>query len=283
MGLDEIIKEKLSRLQSVPDEFLSQLQKVQKQSFTTILDVLSSIKVDAEGVILPGQLAKIEEVATALRASLFYGDYLSAVNVFVKEFYGQKALTIEYFTALGEFSDNALYEDAFNASINSAVDLLNGNSIDQQFIKPVKDLLTQSMTTKTGYTEMVSKLSDLVAGGETGGLLEQYIGLIARDSFAVTDRTYTNVISGDIGYEYFLYSGGELKTSREFCTERHGEIFHKSEIESWASEDWQGKNPDTTEGTIFVLVGGYNCIHSLLPVPTDEVPQEVLDRTAHLR
>lgn len=278
MSFTSIIKEKQARLESVPDAFLSQVQKAEKKAFSELLKILGTLKTDGDGILLPGQLGKIEEIANVLKNTFFQGEYIEAVQKFAGEFYKQKELTQAYYKVFGSFTDSELYEQTFKASLNNAIDLLNGNSVDQQLVNPVKKILTQSLTTKTDYSSMIKTLSETIQGVEGSGTLSQYLGLVARDSFAVTDRTYTQIINEDIGYEWYLYAGGLLKTSRPFCVEKEGGYFHISEIQSWVSEDWEGKNPDTTEGTIMVLVGGYQCIHSLLPVPTDEVPQVDLDR-----
>lgn len=273
MTLEELIKEKQNRLDKIPEQFLTQVQKAEKKAFSELLNILSTIKTDSEGVILAGQLDKIEIVANTLKNILFDGDYIQAVQGFASEFYKQKNLIQDYYKIFGDFTDKELYEQTFNASIKNAVDLLNGNSIDQELINPVKKILTQSMTTKTSYAEMIKQLSEAIQGSENEGLLSRYTGLIARDSFAVTDRTYTQVINDDIGYEWYLYAGGSLETSRDFCKQRHGNYYTKETIQGWASMSWDGKNSATNEGNIFVLVGGYNCIHSLLPMPTEEVPE----------
>ena len=41
---------------------------------------------------------------------------------------------------------------------------------------------------------------------------------------------------------------------------------HKPEERSWAKDDWQGKNQNTTAQSIFTYLGGYNCMHVLLPI-----------------
>ena len=75
-----------------------------------------------------------------------------------------------------------------------------------------------------------------------------------------------------------MYAGGELPTTRPFCEERVGKFFHYKEIESWASENWAGKNSETTAQNIYEYLGGWNCQHTLIPVTIEMVPQEVIDR-----
>ena len=82
---------------------------------------------------------------------------------------------------------------------------------------------------------------------------------------AIFDNTYTQLIAQDVDIELWEYSGGTVKDTREFCLQRHGNVYTTEEIRSWADKDWQGKNPATDENTIFAYRGGYNCLHSFIP------------------
>lgn len=66
-----------------------------------------------------------------------------------------------------------------------------------------------------------------------------------------------------------------MDKTRPFCAERAGNFYTDKEIKSWAKEDWKGKNPNTTESSIFYLCGGYNCTHQLIPVHESLVPDDV--------
>lgn len=80
-------------------------------------------------------------------------------------------------------------------------------------------------------------------------------------SMAGLSRTINMSKGVEQGFERFLYYGGLIATSREFCQERDGKIFTLEEIQSW--DNGQGLPAD-------VYLGGYNCRHELLPVD-DEI------------
>lgn len=62
------------------------------------------------------------------------------------------------------------------------------------------------------------------------------------------------------GYDKFLYVGGLVDDSREFCIERAGHEFTYDQGKSWDDMWWKGK----IEGVpFFVQVGGYGCGHYL--------------------
>jgi hypothetical protein len=77
----------------------------------------------------------------------------------------------------------------------------------------------------------------------------------------IFSREYNAVVSEDLNLQFFAYVGTRIDTSRPFCDARAGRYFKKSEIEGWASQNWDGKIPQTTKTTIFSYLGGYNCRH----------------------
>lgn len=60
------------------------------------------------------------------------------------------------------------------------------------------------------------------------------------------------------GYNKFLYAGGIVQDSREFCIERVGHVFTREQGESWNDLEWAGKMYGVD---FFVQMGGYGCLH----------------------
>ncbi len=125
----------------------------------------------------------------------------------------------------------------------------------------------------------------LIKGGLTRDELITSLGEISGESFArvstvidtglsIVGRERINDVAKDLGLEWYRYIGGVIRTSREFCTERDGGYYHKSEVEEWADEEWEGKIDGTTSENIFSYCGGYNCRHELIPVTAQSVPDE---------
>ncbi len=68
------------------------------------------------------------------------------------------------------------------------------------------------------------------------------------------------IYAKDKGYDKFLYVGGLVDESREFCIQRAGHEFTIEEAETWNDMWWKGK----IEGVdFFIQIGGYNCGHYL--------------------
>lgn len=174
--------------------------------------------------------------------------------------------------------------------------MLVGGAIDKEFYTPIIEVLNSGVSTGAGFSETVKSLRLFVEGGEVAGgtvvegKLLRYVKQMASDSFALSDRTYNNNVSAELGLEFYLYSGGLIEDSRDFCKARNGRYFHEKEIEQWVAGggtsegnpepnvEWQGQYRGTNSASIFSVCGGYNCKHTLMPVSTAAVPVDVLRR-----
>jgi len=78
------------------------------------------------------------------------------------------------------------------------------------------------------------------------------------------ERTETVIQGQKMGLNLFLYVGGLIKTSRDFCRERDGKVFSWDEIKTW-------DNGQLAPASVYL--GGYNCRHHLAPV-TDEIARD---------
>ena len=91
--------------------------------------------------------------------------------------------------------------------------------------------------------------------------IEKYFSRWTHDIYVQYDRIGENQLRKKLGLTFAMYVGGEIETSREFCIERNGEVFHESEIMKWVDLEWQGK-PESGYNPI-IDCGGYNCRHKL--------------------
>lgn len=128
---------------------------------------------------------------------------------------------------------------------------------DNTVRKQVKDLTLKNVVTRSGMAETKKSLEALVKGnGEALGAIEKNLGGLVYDTISVTDRIIGLEYANGKGYECAIYEGGLIKTSRKFCIERNGKVFHKSEIEQF--NPTAAKPPDYNP---FIDLGGYRCRH----------------------
>jgi hypothetical protein len=278
--IEKIVKEKISRLSEVPETFVNDVVKTQAEVMRDIERIVFGL--DREGdvfVLNEKNLSLINSIDDVLKETIFNDEYSEALT--------------SYFVELGVgFEDKDLYKLTMRASQKNAITLLGEDAFSQQLIVPITQTLQESINSSVSFLETMETLRVFIEGNEdVEGKMESYVKRISYDAFSSSDRSYTNVISNDLGLEFFRYQGGEVEDTREFCEERKGKYFHKKEIEGWGKGDkccglswpdsqgkWQGRNVATNSATIFTFAGGYNCKHSIIPVSVKSVPKNVIER-----
>jgi len=293
-NLKKILKEKQDRLNSVPEKLSTAAEQTQKIVIAELINELDKLDRTPDGKfdISEKNLAKVGAISEKLQKVVFDSDYGKALTEFAKQFAVQAKLSNGIYAYLDDKIDNKqIYQNNLKTATSQTIDLLNGTAISKEFINPIKDILLASVTTGQSMADAMKSLTQVVEGDKKKlGKLQSYVKQTAYDGFAVSDRQYMQLVSNDIGYEFYEYNGGEMESTRYFCHERHGKIFHKKEIESWGNKPslWDapagsefkggGMADGTNSATIFSFVGGYNCQHILLPVLFDAVPADVIAR-----
>lgn len=298
--LKQLINQRIKRLDSVPATLQTAIEKQQEKVFKQLLKDLNALEIeDGKYVASKENLGKISAITEQLKQNLFNKEYLEAIKSFALEIQVQAKLTNQIMSELGDFDDSDLYKAIVKKSQQNALLLLDEKAISAEIVQPLSELLTNSVVQKVGYLDAVESLRTFMVGnGEVSGKLSAYVGTYVKDAFAVSDRQYASLVSEDIGFEFYEYSGGKTKGSRYFCCVRKEKIFHKKEIEEWGKDKnlWNkpknagtcgdqhggGRNPNTNESTIFSYLGGYGCVDVLIPVATKYVPDKDIERARGL-
>ena len=136
-----------------------------------------------------------------------------------------------------------------------------------------------------------SKVSALTAGirkaVDTTGV-DASVKQAAESAPAMMQRAQTAAAAESAGIVFYRFQGRPIKTTRPWCREREGRVWHIEEIREWgrkaaAGDGWDGMVDGTNEQTIFTFLGGWygdrnTCRHVLVPVLRARVPREDLDR-----
>lgn len=292
MTLDELVKERLNRIQSVPAQLVTHVDRANEKIFNDILQELNQLETANGKVILSHKNLQIsEQITNNLKKVVFDSEYLKAIQSFANQFDKQAQLTDNYSEKVfPQFKAEDIYKTVLNQSKSQAIDLLNQDAVYQNFIAPIKNIINSSITANGTFTDVIKTLKDYTLGtNESDPTLTRYVKQVSYDSFAFADRSYSKIVSETLGVVWYKYSGGELPDSRPFCIEYHNKFFHKNEIENFGAgidldgkdltqEMLKGRFPDTNSSTIFTFAGGYNCKHVYLPVSEISVPKSVIDR-----
>lgn len=134
---------------------------------------------------------------------------------------------------------------------------------DQTIRNTVRDSVFKSVVGQKGFFEVKKDLKNYIAGNpEKAGALQQYYRNFVYDTFSQVDRTQAKIFADKLGFQYAVYEGGIIKTSREFCRKKNGKVFTKQEIEQFNPKEAKPPNYNP-----FTDLGGYGCRHHLNWIP----------------
>ena len=293
MELKEIIQKRIDRLESVPDAYLSVIDKENERLFKEILSDLNALEIkDGKIIASKNNLAKVNLILEKLKISLFNGEYLDAVKKFAGEIQTQATLNNSILKmVVGSFTDNELYKSVVLNAQHNALLLMDENAIAHNVMQPLSEILSNSIINAVSYNDAVDVLKLNMVGDDA--VLGKYAKTIVVDTFSVADRQYVQLTAKQHSIEFWKYDGGKVRDTRYFCCVRSNKIFHTKEVEEWGNHPslWTnphngecekahggGMNADTNSATIFSYLGGYNCRHVLIPKATEYVPADVIAR-----
>ena len=115
-----------------------------------------------------------------------------------------------------------------------------------------------------GFEDAKKQIKTLIDGNQnTMGALEKHHRNFAFDLYSQIDRATSDVIRNDLGFVFAIYEGGLIETSRIFCEEHDGNIYHISEIKDF--NPTEAKPPNYNPITD---LGGFGCRHHLNYIST---------------
>lgn len=292
--VDDLIKEKIKRLDKIGDAFALKSAEIQKTMLKKALDKLENLTRDKAGNIIANakNLNSIQSVLDTIDEVLNEGEYQSIVKGLLSEMDKQAVLNDKILRKQFGETFKTDFADAVLSKLKQATELNLTQVSTAQISNGLSQYLNTAVSDGANYKEVYSYIQDYLIGAEgKDGSLVRYTRQIANDSFAIADRSRVSTIAENLGIQFYRYQGGTIDTTRCFCEERNGEIFHIGEIMAWGNGDitagdlssdcgypWAGMNSGTNAGNIFSLLGGYNCLHTLVPVSEIDVPVDVLRR-----
>lgn len=256
---------------------------IEGKLYDDLVAILKFIETDTEGYIKQnaGNRQILRAAEKQFDKTLNGSGFQEAVESHLKVIPKVDALNETYFASVSSaFKPNRVFITSLQTqaieTVNSFV-LQDGLAAQVQL--PLNQILNQNINTGGQFSGMLKQLRTFIEGDETlDGRLTSYSRGILKDTLFQYARAYQQSVTADLKLEWYLYSGGLMDKSRPFCIDRAGKYWHQKEIENWASLSWSGKNPLTTESSIFILAGGFSCLHQLIPVHESIVPQSAKDR-----
>jgi hypothetical protein len=125
----------------------------------------------------------------------------------------------------------------------------------------LKKTALQAIVSKANVTDFADGMRETIVGDPDRGqrgLLKDAQKEGTDDVVATADRIIAETYRDNLGLRFAIYEGSIIKTTRQFCKEHAGKVYHVSEIEKFNPQEAKPKayNP-------FTDLGGYNCRHFL--------------------
>jgi hypothetical protein len=248
-------------------------------------------------------LSLINSIKNKLNLIILTPEYKAQVKDFASSFNEITTLQNEYWRGIEkQFKTKPLLQAIKEQAISDTVAKLTEAGIGANIADPIADILRTNITTGGSYKVLTEQLRENLVNTQTPGTMEKYIGQITTDAVNQYSNQYTQIVSNDLGYEWFKYDNTDILTTRPFCdalTDRP--YFHISEVPALLRAEGltylnkktgkrepvmiyektglpSGMIPGTDASNFFIRRGGYRCGHSIRPMNERQVPQADKDR-----
>jgi uncharacterized protein with GYD domain len=279
---EKLVRDKQRLFDQTPENLATASVKAQRQIWNDVSDLVQSLETDEDGRVAQTQtnIRKIGEIQTALVSAIAGSEYIDAVRTFLGDIDQGARLSDDIAKQIQRsFEPSEVVKQLLEISKQNALQSLLGESMRARVTLPFVEQLTAAVATRSTLSETVKALRTVIEGDkDVDGRLVANVKTVAQTAQAIADRNYSAQVNESVGAEWFRYAGSEIDTTRDFCSERHQQYYHKKEIEGWADENWNGKIAETNSRTIFSNAGGWNCRHSIIAVSIRRVPPEVVQR-----
>jgi hypothetical protein len=279
---EKLVRDKQRLFDQTPDNLATESVKAQRQIWNDVSDLVQSLETDEDGRVAQTQtnIRKIGEIQTALVSAIAGSEYIDAVRTFLGDIDQGARLSDDIARQIQKsFQPSEVVQQILEISKQNALQSLLGESMRARVTLPFVEQLTAAVATRSTLSETVKALRTVIEGDkDVDGRLVANVKTVAQTAQAIADRNYSAQVNEAVGAEWYRYAGSEIDTTRDFCSERHQQYYHKKEIEGWADENWNGKIEETNSRTIFSNAGGWNCRHSIIAVSIRRVPKDVVQR-----
>lgn len=292
----EIIQELLSTIQGAIDSFQGAIPGVQQDTYAEIVRLIKDL--DMKGGRLSATVKNVKmigQLKADLEKVIISVPYMKNVEQFVKAFGAVSALQNQYFrTITAEFTPLKVLDEVRTQAVEATIDGLTAAGIHASVIEGAMDILRTNITTGGDFADLMDQMRGFIIGTkEVPGAMLRYTQQLTTDALNQYSAQHAQVVTSDLGLEWFQYVGSIIKTSRPLCKALVEKKFiHGSEISKVIEGDFPefkeqggridkrtglpaGMIPGTNKYNFPIYRGGYNCGHQLVPVSTASVPPDV--------
>lgn len=282
-------------IETAIEKFNKRGTAIDKQIYKTLIEEIK--RLDTAGGRIKTTVANlrvINSIKNKLTGIIINDDYIADLKKYLQAFNDVTKLQNQYWKTIdSDFKAGPYLKEVRKQAISDTVKLLGETGVAGNSISQIGDLLTKNITTGGSIADLAETLRQNIV---TDSTFSRSTKQVTTDAVNQYNAQYTQVVSSDLGFEWYAYRNSNIKTTRGFCfamTELR--YFHVTEIPRLLrAEDLYYTDPKTKqrkkvqiyartglpEGMIAgtnasnftTLRGGYNCGHQIQPVPHRNVP-----------
>ncbi len=249
-----------------------------------ILDEAAKLIADDQDKLIgsTGNVVTISQAIERAFQKFRTGPQSAILKEIIRSFSSIGALNETYFRTSAD--DKKKYDALVNdvekqlfqrAGIDSTGNLVRGgflyNLVNDTSIKAgIQAAAQQGIVSNLTFPEYLKMLRVTIAGTpDLPGPVTQHYRTFAHDAYMVYDSAMGEKIAQDLELRYFVYQGGLIETSREFCRRKNGFTFTKTEAEeNWPKDPTLLKTKDEKATGVLNYNpindrGRWNCRHHL--------------------
>jgi hypothetical protein len=299
MSPEQLTDKLTTALDDALDEFHATLEPSQREAYRRITELAKDLELK-NGRIRPSirNVRLIVKIRKELEDAILNDKYFESIDKLVKVIDEVDVIQSQYFSAVvASYTPSAVFSELKKQAIQSTVEGLSTAGISQNIGAKLQDILRVNITSGASFKELSAQLEGFMMDTKTGeGALKKYATTYSTTAVYQYSAQYNQLATNDLGFTWYVYSGGKQKTSRPFCVkmleaanEGCMKYIHVSQIPELlkghiCSGDVglnkktglpEGFIEGTTPSNFQVYRGGWNCRHKLLSVPSALVPKEL--------
>jgi hypothetical protein len=245
---DEVIKAQARLHRELSEKFIAKLTK------------------DASGVISKKENRKLIAGIEKIFADFKTKDELRILKQFIGGVDEVLGINSDYYAEispdkrLAQLTREVKTEVKAMLGIGDKGKLIKNGYLDKLVKNPAAKMKVKQLAQRKlgkGFFEMRDSMKKLVVGDQKNyGLMQGYYRNYAYDTISQADAVAGKIFADKLGLNFASYDGGIIATSRDFCRERNGNVYHRSQIAKW--NPTEARQPDYNP---FIHLGGYGCRH----------------------
>lgn len=287
----------ISLLENSISTFNNQLPTFETSINSIVINLLNEMQVDVKGNIInnKGNLNNLARIKVQLEKSVLSDKWVNSVKELLCVFNVVEELQNEYYVSLDpEFRHTPLLRTITSRAVDACLQSLTESGLQCQVFSKINDLLKHYIISQKSFTSLVKSMQLFLNSTEDKtGLLSRYVSEIVTDALNQYSASYSQTVAQDLGFNWFIYTGGLHATSHDWCAKMViKKYIHISEFPEvlkghFTDGDIEinpktklpyGMFDETNIENLPIKRGGHKCTHQLIPVHEIIVPEHIKGR-----